>query len=61
MHVSIEVGVLRTGLKMPDNVKIIMSNSSIMGVAISNISAHSTRRVDLVVGVGYCDDLNKVR
>ncbi|MGJ8651849.1 MAG: mechanosensitive ion channel family protein [Opitutaceae bacterium] len=57
----VEVGLLTTELKTPDNVKIIMPNSSIMGGAITNISAHSTRRVDMVVGVGYGDDLNKAK
>lgn len=57
----VEVGLLTTELKTPDNVKIIMPNSAIMGGAITNISAHSTRRVDMVVGVGYGDDLNKAK
>lgn len=57
----VEVGLLTTEMKSPDNVKIIMPNSAIMGGAITNISAHSTRRVDMVVGVGYGDDLNKAK
>jgi len=59
--VVVEVGILTTELKTPDNVKIIMPNSSIMGGSITNISAHPTRRVDMVVGVGYGDDLNKAK
>lgn len=61
MGVIVEVGILTTEFKTPDNVKIIMPNSAIMGGAITNISAHSTRRVDMVVGVGYGDDLNKAK
>lgn len=61
LGVVVEVGILTTELKTPDNVKIIMPNSSIMGGAITNISAHPTRRVDMVVGVGYGDDLNKAK
>ncbi|MDP4611508.1 MAG: mechanosensitive ion channel [Opitutales bacterium] len=57
----VEVGLLTTELKTPDNVKIIMPNSAIMGGSITNISAHPTRRVDMVVGVGYGDDLNKAK
>lgn len=57
----VEVGLLTTEMKTPDNVKIIMPNSAIMGGAITNISAHSTRRVDMVVGVGYGDDLNQAK
>ena len=61
MGVVVEVGLLTTELKTPDNVKIIMPNSSIMGGSITNLSAHPTRRVDMVVGVGYGDDLNKAK
>lgn len=57
----IEVGILTTELKTPDNVKIIMPNSQIMSGSITNFSAHATRRVDMVVGVGYGDDLNKAK
>lgn len=56
-----EVGLLSTELKTPDNVKIIMPNSSIMGGSITNLSAHDTRRVDMTIGVGYGDDLNKAK
>jgi small conductance mechanosensitive channel len=61
MGVVVEVGLLATELKTPDNIKIIMPNSSIMGASITNLSAHPTRRVDMVVGVGYGDDLNKAK
>lgn len=61
MGVVVEVGLLTTELKTPDNVKIIMPNSSIMGGSITNLSAHPTRRVDMTVGVGYGDDLNKAK
>lgn len=57
----VEVGILTTELKTPDNVKIIMPNSAILSGSITNFSAHSTRRVDMTVGVGYGDDLNKAK
>jgi small conductance mechanosensitive channel len=59
--VVVEVGILTTEMKTPDNVKIIMPNSAIMGGSITNISAHPTRRIDMTVGVGYGDDLNKAK
>jgi small conductance mechanosensitive channel len=59
--IVVEVGILTTELKTPDNVKIIMPNSQILGGSITNFSAHDTRRVDMVVGVGYGDDLNKAK
>jgi small conductance mechanosensitive channel len=57
----VEVGILTTELKTPDNVKIIMPNSAIMGSSITNFSAHPTRRVDMTIGVSYGDDLNKAK
>ena len=33
----------------------------LMGTTITNYSANETRRVDLVVGVSYGDDIDKVR
>jgi len=59
--VIVEVGILTTEMKTPDNIQIIMPNSSIMGGSITNVSAHPTRRVDMTVGVGYGDDLNKAK
>ena len=32
-----------------------------MGSAITNVSAHPTRRIDMTLGVGYGDDLNKAK
>lgn len=47
-----------TTLTTPDNVKIIVPNSQVSAATIKNYSANPTRRIDLVVGVGYDDDLN---
>jgi small conductance mechanosensitive channel len=57
----IAVHILTTNLKTGDNKQIIVPNSQIMGDIITNYSANDTRRVDLVVGVSYDDDLDKVR
>jgi small conductance mechanosensitive channel len=59
--VIVEVGIFTTELKTPDNVQIIIPNSTIMGSAITNVSAHPTRRIDMTLGVGYDDDLNKAK
>jgi small conductance mechanosensitive channel len=56
-----EVQIFTTVLKSPDNKKIIIPNSQIMISEITNYSANETRRVDLVIGCGYDDDLDKVR
>jgi small conductance mechanosensitive channel len=55
-----EVGIFTTTLNTPDNVKIIVPNSAIYGDTITNYSA-DTRRNDLLIGVGYDDDLNIAR
>jgi small conductance mechanosensitive channel len=56
-----EINIFTTQLRTPDNKTIIIPNSKIYGDNITNYSAKDTRRVDLVVGVGYGDDLKKVR
>ena len=56
-----EVQILTTVLKTGDNKRVIIPNSQIMGTTITNYSANDKRRVDLVVGVSYSDDLDKVR
>ena len=56
-----QVQILTTLLRTPDNKSIIVPNSQIMNSVITNYSANETRRVDLVVGVSYSDDLDKVR
>ena len=54
-----EVQIFTTILKSPDNKKIIIPNSQIMGGTITNYSALGTRRVDMVFGIGYDDDIDK--
>jgi small conductance mechanosensitive channel len=56
-----QVQILTTILKTGDNKQIIVPNSQIMDSIITNYSANDTRRVDMVVGVSYSDDLDKVR
>lgn len=56
-----DVQIFTTVLKTADNRKIIVPNGQIMNGTITNYSAHDTRRVDLVVGVGYDDDIDTVR
>jgi small conductance mechanosensitive channel len=56
-----EITILTTVLATPDNKKIIVPNSAVMGGTITNYSANDTRRLDLVFGVSYSDDLPKVK
>ncbi|NQV28409.1 MAG: mechanosensitive ion channel [Rhodopirellula sp.] len=55
--ISIFSTLMRTG----DNKQIIVPNGSIYGGNIINYSAKSTRRIDMVVGCGYGDDLRAVK
>ena len=56
-----QVQILTTILKTGDNKQIVVPNGQIMGSIITNYSANDTRRVDMVVGVSYEDDIDKVR
>jgi len=56
-----EVQILTTVLKTGDNKKVIVPNGQIMDSVITNFSANNRRRVDMIVGVSYDDDLDKVR
>ena len=58
---SVEViGLFSTTLNTPDNVRIILPNSSVFGQTIKNYTVNDTRRNDIVVGVSYNDDLGVV-
>jgi small conductance mechanosensitive channel len=59
--VVLQVQILTTILKTGDNKQIIVPNSQIMGSIITNYSANDQRRVDMVIGVSYDDDLDKVK
>jgi small conductance mechanosensitive channel len=56
-----QVSIFNTILKTPDNKKVIIPNSKITGDTITNYSAMDTRRLDLVFGIGYGDDIKKAK
>ncbi len=51
------IQIFSTSMKTGDNKAIIIPNSAITGGTITNFSAKDTRRVDLVFGIGYNDDI----
>jgi small conductance mechanosensitive channel len=53
----VEIGIFTTILKSPDNVKIVVPNSQIYAQTIKNFNGFETRRVDMVMGIGYDDDI----
>ena len=56
-----EVRIFSTLIKTPDNRQIIIPNGQIYGGTIINVSAKPTRRIDLVFGIGYGDDIKKAK
>jgi small conductance mechanosensitive channel len=56
-----EIQIFTTNLDTLDNVRVIIPNGQITGTTISNYSANATRRVDMVIGVSYDDDLKKAQ
>jgi len=53
--------IFNTILKTPDNKTVIVPNSMITGSSITNYSAKEIRRVDMVFGIGYDDDIRKAK
>jgi small conductance mechanosensitive channel len=56
-----EIQLFTTRMRTPDNKTIIIPNAQITAGTITNYSARDTRRLDLVFGVSYGDDLDKVK
>ena len=56
-----EISIFTTVINSPDNKKIIIPNAQVMGGNITNFNANGTRRVDLVAGIGYGDDIDKAK
>jgi len=55
------INFFNTILNTPDNQRVIVPNSSITGDVITNVTANPTRRIDLVAGIGYEDDIPKAK
>jgi len=55
------ISIFTTIMTTPDNKEIIVPNGAIIGGNITNFSARPTRRIDMVFGVSYSDDLRKAR
>ena len=56
-----DISIFNTEMSTPDNQKVIVPNSSIMGNVITNVTAHPTRRLDLLFGISYSDDMSKAK
>lgn len=56
-----EIGLFATLMHTGDNQRIIVPNSSILAGNIINTSALPTRRIDIVIGIGYDDNIGQAR
>jgi len=61
MGVIEEISIFSTTMRSGDNKEIIIPNGQIYSGAITNYSAKETRRIDLVFGIGYDDDMLKAK
>ena len=52
-----DIGLFSTILNTQDNKRVIVPNSAVWGQTITNYTANETRRVDMIFGVAYDDDL----
>lgn len=55
------IGIFVTTLVTPDNKVVIVPNSTMTNGNITNYSAKDQRRVDMVFGIGYGDDIEKAK
>ncbi len=53
------MSLVNTTILTFDNQTLVMPNSKIWGDVIKNVTAQSNRRVDMVFGIGYGDDIPK--
>jgi small conductance mechanosensitive channel len=53
--------LVSTTLTLPDNQTVIVPNNSIWGGIITNVTGSETRRIDMVFGIGYEDDITKAQ
>lgn len=56
-----EITLFTTQMRTPDNRSVIVPNGAIYADTITNYSARETRRVDMVFGIGYDDDMRKAQ
>ena len=54
-----ELGLFSTQMHTFDNVAVYMPNSRIFGSEIKNMSRNATRRIDMIIGISYEDDIGK--
>ena len=56
-----QIGIFTTTMRTTDNKEVIVPNGAIYSATITNYSARSTRRVDMVFGISYDADIREAR
>lgn len=56
-----DISIFTTTMNTLDHRAIIIPNSKILDGNITNYTANNKRRIDMVIGVGYGDDLQKTK
>ncbi|MEZ9701695.1 mechanosensitive ion channel family protein [Vibrio sp. 10N.261.46.E12] len=56
-----KMSLVSTTIQTVDNQRLVIPNNKIWGDVINNITAESIRRVDMVFGIGYQDDIDKAK
>jgi small conductance mechanosensitive channel len=57
----VEIQIFNTVLKTPDNKRVIVPNGQITGGKIVNYSAMDKRRIDMVFGISYEDNIKTAK
>jgi len=55
------VNLLSVQITTPDNKLVIVPNNKVWADAITNVTGTSTRRIDLIFGISYDDDIDKAQ
>lgn len=55
------ISVFNTVMRTGDNRELTVPNAQIFSGTITNVSARDTRRIDMVVGIGYGDNIQQAK
>ena len=56
-----KITIFNTIMLTPDNREVIVPNGAVYGGTITNFSARENRRINMVFGIGYGDDIKKAK
>ena len=54
-----DIQIFSTTIATGDNIRVTVPNGQLYGGVIKNYNGYDTRRVDMVMGIGYGSDINK--